>query len=118
MRRAFADRLRVAGVNEQVIDYMLGHKLRYGGAYFGEAYTQYKNNMDKLQVFGSDEEVVNIKIQALEGRIEEQQLVIKTMKEKLNAIEELLHTLALYEGPLRRLNHPELVDPDGFYVIS
>ena len=85
-------------MNEQVIDYMMGHKLRYGGAYFGEAYTQYKNNVDKLQVFGSNEEVVNSKISVLEGRIEEQQLVIKTMKEKLNAIEELLHTLALYEG--------------------
>jgi integrase/recombinase XerD len=70
LRRAFADTLRVAGVNQQVIDYLQGHKLPYGGAYFGEAYNAYKGSMDQLQIFGSAEEVINLKIQSLEEKLE------------------------------------------------
>lgn len=113
LRRAFADTLRVAGVNEQTIDYMLGHKLRFGGAYFGEAFEQYKNAMDKLAVFGSTEEVVNIRLQSLEEEV-------KVLKNQLTnvLIEELHPTEAvnireatkLKEILLRAKDDPEYMD--------
>ena len=76
LRRAFSDTLRVAGVNEQTIDYMLGHKLRFGGAYFGEAYEQYRNAMDKLQVFGSTSDMTNMRIRALEEELREVKITL------------------------------------------
>lgn len=79
VRRAFADQLSVAGVNQQVIDYLMGHKIPYDGAYFGEAYNAYKLNMDKLEVFGSRDEVVDLKVQALQTELAE-------VKEKLNEV--------------------------------
>lgn len=97
LRCAFADSLRVGGVNQQVIDYMMGHKLPYGGAYFGEAYQAYKLNMDKLAIFGSGEEVVNLKIQAVEEQLrisreassrQEEELI--SLRRQIEGIQEFL----------------------------
>ncbi len=87
MRRFFSDRLSIAGANTNIINYMLGHKLPYGGAYFGEAYNYYKLAMDHLSIFEATEGVSELrdkmldhsdkivslmdKVDELEGRNEE-----------------------------------------------
>ena len=99
LRRAFADALRVAGVNQQVIDYLQGHKLPYGGAHFGKAYNAYKGSMDHLQIFGSVEEVINLKIQALEEQL-------KITREAATTQEREMMSLRLQiEGIKDFLNH-------------
>jgi len=105
--------MRVAGVNEQTIDYMLGHKLRFGGAYFGEAFNQYKNAMNKLAVFGSTEEVVNIRIQSLEEDVKvfKNQLT-QVLIEELHPTEtiNMREATKLKEILLRAKDDPEYYD--------
>jgi len=95
LRRFFADRLRVAGVNEEAINYMLGHKLPYGGAYFGQAHIQYKENMHMLAIFQNAETMTELK-----EKLKEQDELIKGLQ---NTITQLTSQNLALENRLRQI---------------
>lgn len=95
LRRFFADRLRVAGVNEEVINFMLGHVLRYRGSYFGEAYNQYKENMHVLAIFQNAETMIELK-----EKLKEQDELIRGLQ---NTITQLTSQNLALENRLRQI---------------
>lgn len=83
LRRWFQDTLRLAGVNQEIIEYMVGHKLPYKGAYFSaDALQAYKMNLDKLSIFGTPDEQTRLKLEALDQKQKDLEKQYKEALEK------------------------------------
>jgi len=89
LRAAFASLLRSQGVNEQDIDFMLGHKIPYQSAYYqreGERLRKtYADVMDVLSVFETQESIMEI-----EKKLEEQRRIISNLVERNRELEEAI----------------------------
>jgi integrase/recombinase XerD len=97
LRRAFGDALRASGADYGAVEYFIGHKTPMGGAYLGNIDQAYIKAMDSLSIFGSSNEVTNLKIQAVEEQLrtskeasfkQEEELI--SLRRQMEGIQELL----------------------------
>ncbi len=70
LRRAFGDALRAAGADYAAIEYFIGHRTPMHGAYLGNIDQAYIKAMDNLSIFGSSNEVTNLKIATLSAEVD------------------------------------------------
>jgi len=97
LRRAFGDALRAAGADFGAVEYFIGHKTPMGGAYLGNIDQAYIKVMDNLSIYGSSNEVTNLKIQAVEEQLrtsketsakQEEELI--SLRRQMEGVKELL----------------------------
>lgn len=115
LRRFFSDRLGIAGANTTIIDYMLGHKLAYGGAYFGEAYNYYKDALPSLAIFEPSEGVAEVKEALMEQNTKLLSLYenVQSLQEKnaeLEAFREKIMSEEWIDGLIDRALQPHVED--------
>lgn len=117
LRASFSDRMAKTGASKLLIDYLMGHKMKYGPAYFGgeeglrEAYVKYaKEALEPTGIESVDESV-----KKLRSVIEEQATIIAKMKPKL---EQLETRMARYEEFTKKFMEmtPEELDEIGKVV--
>ena len=96
LRAAFRSILGLKGVNQDLIDYMMGHSVAYNGAYLGlsddemlEVYQQHEEHLSVSEV----RELADVR-KELNEKIERQDYEIAGMKEELKETKKLLSNLS------------------------
>ena len=129
LRSAFASLLRSQGINEQDIDFMLGHKIPYQSAYYqreGERLRKtYADAMHVLSVFETRESIEDLE-KRLNQKILEQNQIISDLaarnaelEARLKRIEALTHeanrifNFMFEKGILPPLNLEDFKEPKG-----
>lgn len=107
LRASFSDRMAKAGANQLLIDYLQGHKMPYGDAYFGgeeglrEAYVKYAGIVLEPRKVESSE--------ALKGKISEQAVSISDLLEKNRELEARFDRLDKF---VKKWVKPTMVEED------
>jgi len=89
LRASFSDRMAKAGASKLLIDYLQGHKMPYGDAYFGgeeglrEAYVKYAETVLEPRQAKQTEEIES----KFDARIEEQSTIISNLVKRNKELE-------------------------------
>jgi hypothetical protein len=107
LRRAFGEALRNAGADFGAVEYFIGHKTPMGGAYIGNVDQAYIKAMDNLSIFGSSNEVTNLKISALSTEVDGLKTQLSEVLRFAKAIEPILRDYLDDDAKFDRFSYTE-----------